>query len=90
MNGAKEGDDVYGERGETIIDYVMGDRGAWERVERLEVGDEVDSNHQSVTVWLGKGEEGNEEEEGVERMAWSGRFLPGRGQGKNLGKEQRR
>jgi len=38
-------------RGETVIDYVMGDKRAWERVERLELGEEVDSDHQSVSVW---------------------------------------
>lgn len=48
-----------GERGETVINYVIRDKGAWERVKRLEVGDEVDSDHQSVMAWLRKeGEEG--------------------------------
>jgi len=44
----------------------MGDRGAWERVERLEVGDEIDSDHQSVTVWLGKREKRGKRNEGEE------------------------
>ncbi|EFN67046.1 hypothetical protein EAG_02771 [Camponotus floridanus] len=62
-----------GGRGETIIDYVMGDRGAWDR---LEVWDEVDSDHHSVTVWLGKRGEGRRDErekreEWVERVDWS-------------------
>lgn len=60
--GDKEGEMTFmGERGETVINYVMGDRGAWERIKRLEVGDEVDSDHQSVInqAWLRKeGEEG--------------------------------
>lgn len=39
----------------------------WKR--RNEMGDEVDSDHQSVTVWLGKGEEGKgDEEEWVKRV----------------------
>lgn len=57
MNGAKEGDKerevtFIGERGESVIDYVLGDRSAWERVERLEVGGEINSDHRSVTVSL--------------------------------------
>lgn len=78
MNEAKEGDGegemtFTGGRGETMIDYVIGNRPAWENVERLEVGDEVESDHQSVTVWMGEVEEqgrkrDKEEEEWVD---WS-------------------
>lgn len=59
MNGAKEEDKegevtFTGGRGETVIDYVIGDRTAWENIERLKVGDEVESDHQSVAVWMGE------------------------------------
>lgn len=74
MNGAKEGNKegkvmFIGGRGETIIDYVLGDREAWERIERLKVEGEIDSDHRSLTVRLdegrgkAKGEIGKKEEE---------------------------
>lgn len=77
INGVKEGDKegkvtFTGRKGKTVIDYVMEDRGAWERVERLEVGEEVDSDHQSV--WLGRrGKRGkrSKEEGWIERVDWS-------------------
>jgi len=58
MNRAKEGDrkgevTFTGGRGETVIDYVIGDRAAWEKIEKLRIGEEIDSDHQSVTVWVG-------------------------------------
>lgn len=60
MNGAKEGDKkgevtFIGGRGETVIDYVLGDRMAWERKGRLEVGGKIDSDHCSLTVWFERG-----------------------------------
>lgn len=59
INGAKEGDEegewtFTGGRGDSVIDYVIGNRVAWEKINRLVVGDEVKSGHQSVTVGLGK------------------------------------
>jgi len=82
MNGAKEGDregevTFTGGRGETVIDYAIGDRAAWERIEKLMIGDEIDSDHQSVTVWVGGTErrEGKMREkrgeEWIEWMDWS-------------------
>lgn len=46
MNEAKEGDEegevtFIGGRGETVIDYVLEDRTAWERIGSLEVGGEI-------------------------------------------------
>lgn len=43
MDEAKEGDKeeevtFIREREKTVIDYVLGDRTAWERIERLEIG----------------------------------------------------
>ncbi|XP_011858234.1 PREDICTED: golgin subfamily A member 6-like protein 22, partial [Vollenhovia emeryi] len=63
-----------GGRGETVIDYVIGDRGAWERIERLEVGGEMDSDHQSITVWLGgKGgkRKKNKGKIWIEKVSWT-------------------
>ncbi|EZA46453.1 hypothetical protein X777_00143, partial [Ooceraea biroi] len=65
MNGAKEGDKegemtFVVERGELVIDYVLGDGAAWERGERMEVGEEVESDHQALTVWMGRGREEEE------------------------------
>lgn len=35
-----------------MIDYVIRDREAWGRTKRLEIGEEIDSDHQLVTIWL--------------------------------------
>lgn len=58
MNGVKEGDEdgeiTFAEgRGKTVMDYVLTDRRAWEKIEKMEVGDE-ETNHQSVSVWIGR------------------------------------
>lgn len=50
MNGAKKEDrekevTFIGGRGETIIDYVLRDRTARGRIERLEVEGEIDLDH---------------------------------------------
>lgn len=70
MNGVKKGDEkgevtFTGGRGETVVNYVIRDRGAWEKIERLKVGEEIDSDHQSVTVWLKGGK--NRREKGSEK-----------------------
>jgi len=52
--------------------------GAWERVERLEVGGEIDSDHHSVTVWLGRREKGGKR---VEEEEWMECGLVGGGKG---------
>jgi len=38
-------DDVHRGKGEPMIDYVIGDREAWEKIRRLEKGSKVDSDH---------------------------------------------
>ncbi|TGZ45977.1 Uncharacterized protein DBV15_12580, partial [Temnothorax longispinosus] len=83
MNGTKEGDEKGG--GETVINYAKGDRKVWERVTRLEVGCEVDSDHQSVAVRVDKGGGGErrrtiaEEREMKERMKRVKRGAEGKG-----------
>lgn len=74
MNGVKEGDEdgeiTFTEgREKTVMDYVLTDRRAWEKIEKMEVGDE-ETNHQSVSDWIGRrgGEEkGKKEGEYIER-----------------------
>lgn len=41
-----------GGKGETVIDYVLRDRTAWERIGRLEIGGEIYFDHSSLTVRL--------------------------------------
>jgi len=54
--GDEEGEYTYtGGRGCTVIDYVIGEGEVKDRVERMRIGDRVDSDHQPVEVWL-KGE----------------------------------
>lgn len=59
INGMKEGDEegeviFTGRRGETVINYVLGDKGTWQNVERMEVGDEMESNYRSVSICMEK------------------------------------
>ena len=55
--GDEEGEFTYtGGRGETVIDYVMGEEKVRERVLRLEVGESIESDHHPLIVTLeGKG-----------------------------------
>lgn len=56
VNGDEKGEYTFtGEREGTVIDFVWGDREVRERVERLKMGDRVDSDHQPVEIWI-KGE----------------------------------
>lgn len=56
VNGDEKGEYTFtGEREGTVIDFVLGDREVRERVERLRMGDRVDSDHQPVEIWI-KGE----------------------------------
>jgi len=73
FNGCGKGDELgtwtyAGGRGESVIDYVLGDGEAWERVERLEVKNRIESNHFPIEVSL-KGEV----EGGVKRVSKGGR-----------------
>ena len=79
MNGIKEGDEegeftYTGGRGESVIDYVIGDSKTWEAVEEITVGDNTESDHQPLIVRLGAGgKEGREVVKEGERwvMDWS-------------------
>ena len=55
MNGNTEGDEegewtFTGGRGNTVIDYVVGNEDTREKVERLEVAERVESDHHPVVV----------------------------------------
>lgn len=39
-----------------MIDYVIRDRGVSKEIEKMEIGEEVDSDHMPVVVWI-RGEE---------------------------------
>lgn len=56
IKGDEEGEWTFtGGRGESVIDYVMGDEKTRERIEMMMVEGKVDSDHHPVTVWLGEG-----------------------------------
>lgn len=63
-----------GGRGETVIDYVIGDKEVRKEIEKMETGEEVDSDHMSVVVWIrrdvkkGKGKKNMGEK--VNRWRW--------------------
>ncbi|EZA60891.1 hypothetical protein X777_13093 [Ooceraea biroi] len=57
FNGNCKGDEVgeytfTGERGCTVIDYVMGDSEVRERIAEMKIGDKIDSDHQPIEVMI--------------------------------------
>ena len=53
MKGDEEGEYTYtGGKGETVIDYILGDEDIREKVERLEVGEKVDLDHHPLILWI--------------------------------------
>lgn len=53
MSGDERREFTYtGARGDTVIDYVLGEERGRERAVRLEVEDKVDSDHHPLTVWV--------------------------------------
>lgn len=54
MNGTKgdeEGEFTFtGGRGETAIDYVIGNQELWEKSEEIKVGDTIDSDHHLIIL----------------------------------------
>ncbi|XP_076301689.1 uncharacterized protein LOC143219703 [Lasioglossum baleicum] len=80
MNGNikvdEEGEWTYvGERGNSVIDYVLGNEDTREGVGKIEIGDKIDSDHMPIIVWV-KGEMGGKKGrkgEGKRRMVgrWS-------------------
>lgn len=55
-----------------MIDYVMGYEGVRDRIKSMRVGENIESDHQSLEVWA-KGErerEGKERKETVVKERW--------------------
>lgn len=49
----KKGEYTFtGERGNTVIDYIIGDWKVKERIVRMNVGEKVDLDHQPVMAWI--------------------------------------
>ncbi|XP_011868143.1 PREDICTED: uncharacterized protein LOC105562162, partial [Vollenhovia emeryi] len=76
IKGDEEGEYTYtGGRGNTVIDYVIGDKETRDRVKRLVIGDKIDSDHHPVEITIG---EGVKEREGRRRKnrrkEWRGRW----------------
>lgn len=44
--------DLYGERGESVIAYILGDERSRKGIEKVEVGEKIESNHQPLIVWI--------------------------------------
>jgi len=48
-----------GGRGNTVIDYVIGDKEIRGKMNRMRIGERIDSDHHPIEVWIrGKGQEG--------------------------------
>lgn len=52
-------------RGNTVIDYVIGNEDTRDKVEWVEVGERVDSDHHLVVVWVRGEGRGKRELDGV-------------------------
>lgn len=64
---------LQGGRGNTVIDYAIGDVEVRERVERVRIGDRIDSDHHPVKMWIkdrGGKERGRKNEEKEWRGIW--------------------
>lgn len=56
IEGDEEGEFTYtGGRGETVIDYVLGDERTRRGIERMEVADRVESDHHPLVITMKKG-----------------------------------
>lgn len=57
MKGDEEGEFTYtGGRGDTVIDYVIGEEEVRERISKLEVGERIDSDHHPIVITVEGGE----------------------------------
>jgi len=75
IKGDEDGEYTYtGSRGNTVIDYILGNEGLRERIERLETGEDNDSDHHPVIRWMreeGKWEKGKSTRQGSKRGIWN-------------------
>ncbi|EZA50916.1 hypothetical protein X777_10743, partial [Ooceraea biroi] len=76
IKGDEDGEFTFtGGRGCTVIDYVMGDLEVRNRIERMEVGDRIESDHQPIEVRIKGEEEGRKRGKGKGKgkaKAWRG------------------
>lgn len=72
IEGDKKGEFTYTEgRGNTVIDYIIGERETKERIKEMRVGDMVESDHHSLEIRIReKRREGREK--GKERVVGKG------------------
>lgn len=76
MNRGIEGDEkgnwtYIKANGHSVIDYVVGTEDVRESIERLEIGDRVDSDHQPLVIWI-KGKRINRSRrKGTGRRKWN-------------------
>lgn len=72
MKGDEEVEYTFtGGKGDTVIDLVLGDREVRDRVEKLMVGDSVESDHHPLEVWM-KGDGEGRMEKGKKREGCRG------------------
>lgn len=65
--GDEEGEWTYtGAREESVIDYVIENRVVRDKIERLQIEDNVDSDYHPVVIWIKGGGRGKGEKKGVE------------------------
>ncbi|XP_024868964.1 caldesmon-like [Temnothorax curvispinosus] len=76
MKGDEKGEYTYtGGKGETVIDYIISDEDSREKIERLEIGDRVESDHHPLILWIRGGAKRTQRGEKIEltrrRGIWS-------------------
>ena len=65
---------VHGRQGKTVIDYVLGDGNTRRGIQRMEVGDKVESDHHLLVVPVKRGRKGRRKKEKRERRTGSGKW----------------
>ncbi|XP_071578413.1 uncharacterized protein [Temnothorax nylanderi] len=67
--GDEEGEYTYtGGKGETVIDYIIGDEDSREKIERLEIDERVESDHHPLVLWIRGGAMGMQRRKKKERI----------------------
>jgi len=68
MKGDENGKLTYiGERGESMVDYVLVNQKAWDKIEKMKIGNRVESDYQPLEVDIGIQKEREIENYKVER-----------------------
>lgn len=79
IEGDEEGEITYtGARGSTVIDYILADSITREKIKRLKIGEEIDSDHHPLTIDVeeeeGRRKRGGRGEGRKEEILWRGRW----------------